>query len=177
MDRRQLEALIAQDLSVRQIAQRLAVTQPTVREWLKRTGLKTERAKRMQLSRGARKAGLPSVTMRCPHHGVTAHVPRNEGGYRCLVCRSTAVLKRRRKIKEIIVCEAGGRCVLCGYDRCLTALHFHHRDASEKSFGIARGGEARSIARARAEAAKCVLLCSNCHAEVESGVASLAKTI
>lgn len=31
----------------------------------------------------------------------------------------------------------------------------------------------RSIERAREEAAKCVLLCANCHAEVEAGVRSL----
>ncbi len=29
------------------------------------------------------------------------------------------------------------------------------------------------VERLRAEAGKCVLLCSNCHAEVEGGVASL----
>ena len=32
---------------------------------------------------------------------------------------------------------------------------------------------ARSLARCRQEAAKCVLLCANCHAEVEAGVAEL----
>jgi hypothetical protein len=31
----------------------------------------------------------------------------------------------------------------------------------------------RSIASFREEIAKCVLLCSNCHAEVEAGVRSL----
>jgi hypothetical protein len=35
-------------------------------------------------------------------------------------------------------------------------------------------GVARSLVRARAEARKCVLLCANCHAEVEAGMASVA---
>jgi hypothetical protein len=53
------------------------------------------------------------------------------------------------------------------------ALHFHHRDPAQKKFGIARRGFTRSIDKMRAEAAKCVPLCSNCHAEVEAGIATL----
>jgi hypothetical protein len=50
----------------------------------------------------------------------------------------------------------------------LAALEFHHVDPSAKEFGLAHRG-ARSIERLRAEARKCVLLCSNCHAEIENG--------
>jgi ribosomal protein L30E len=53
------------------------------------------------------------------------------------------------------------------------ALHFHHIDPATKSFGLARRGITRSLERVRAEAAKCVLLCSNCHAEVEAGLVAL----
>jgi hypothetical protein len=63
--------------------------------------------------------------------------------------------------------------VLCGYSRCPAALQFHHRDPATKSFAVSRQGVTRSLARARAEARKCVLLCANCHAEVESGFAQL----
>lgn len=69
--------------------------------------------------------------------------------------------------------EAGGRCVICGYDRHIGALHFHHLDPDQKSFSIAHGGITRSLARAREEVKKCVLLCANCHAEVEAGYATL----
>ena len=69
--------------------------------------------------------------------------------------------------------EAGGRCVLCGYGRCVGALAFHHVDPSSKSFGLAEGGVGRSLENARAEVSKCVLLCSNCHAEVEAGMVDL----
>ena len=77
------------------------------------------------------------------------------------------------RVKEVLVEEAGGACHLCGYDRNVGALHFHHVDPDAKAFGPAQHGEARSIARSRAEAAKCVLLCANCHAEVEAGIAQL----
>jgi hypothetical protein len=76
-------------------------------------------------------------------------------------------------VKEILVTEAGGRCRICGYDRFVGALQFHHVDPAAKEFGLSLGGVTRSLDRARAEAQKCVLLCSNCHAEVEAGMASL----
>jgi hypothetical protein len=69
--------------------------------------------------------------------------------------------------------EAGGSCVLCGYDRSPAALHFHHLDPALKQFHLSREGVTRSIKAAQAEASKCVLLCANCHAEVEFGVATI----
>jgi hypothetical protein len=47
----------------------------------------------------------------------------------------------------------------------------------EKSFALSRDGVTRSLAAARAEARKCVLLCSNCHAEVEAGAAHLPSSL
>jgi hypothetical protein len=44
-----------------------------------------------------------------------------------------------------------------------------------QSFAISRKGFTWSLARMRAEVAKCVLLCSNCHAEVEAGIATLPE--
>ena len=55
----------------------------------------------------------------------------------------------------------------------MAALQFHHLDATAKEFQISERGVTRSIAAARAEAAKCVLLCANCHAEVEAGAATI----
>jgi cytochrome c553 len=48
-------------------------------------------------------------------------------------------------------------------------LHFHHVDRADKSFemSMARG---KSEAAYRAEARKCVLVCANCHGEIEAGL-------
>jgi hypothetical protein len=86
-------------------------------------------------------------------------------------------VRRRRRVNRILVSEAGGACRLCGYDRCAAALEFHHLDRSSKRFGVAQAGMGRSIERLRAEARKCILLCSNCHAEVESGVSSISGVV
>jgi hypothetical protein len=106
----------------------------------------------------------------CATHGLTGFGPRPDGGWRCLKCRSEAVSRRRQRVKQILVAEAGGACALCGYSRCLRALEFHHVDPSDKQFTVAGRGVTRSLAKAREEARKCVLLCANCHVEVEAGV-------
>ena len=69
--------------------------------------------------------------------------------------------KRRRKRKADLVAAYGGRCVDCGYSTCPEALQFHHRDPLSKDFGL--GHFNGSLACLIAEAAKCDLVCANCH--------------
>lgn len=69
--------------------------------------------------------------------------------------------KRRRKRKLELVAAYGGRCIDCGYSTFPEALQFHHRDPSTKDFGL--GSFSGSLARLIEEAAKCDLLCANCH--------------
>jgi hypothetical protein len=114
-----------------------------------------------------------TVTMACAHHGETEFYLEGRGYYRCKRCRSEAVIRRRRKVKAILVAEAGRRCCVCGYDRCVAALQFHHLDRTQKLLGLSERGIAYALETLRAEAAKCVLICSNCHAEVENGVIQL----
>lgn len=77
--------------------------------------------------------------------------------------------KARRERKQELVELAGGKCVICGYDRCYTALEFHHKnedEKSDKSFGISQNGMLAKWDKLLGEVQKCVLLCSNCHREV-----------
>jgi transposase len=165
-----LAALVEEGLSLQQIAERLGVGATTVRHWLRRYGLATVRARR-----SAAASREPRVVIReCARHGFTAWIRTGTGGrYRCKRCRSEHVSARRRRVKKLLVDEAGGRCILCGYNRYAGALQFHHLDPSTKSFALSVQGVARSLEKARAEAAKCVLICANCHAEVEAGVATI----
>jgi 5-methylcytosine-specific restriction endonuclease McrA len=111
----------------------------------------------------------------CRSHGLTEFVLEGRGYYRCKKCRMERVMDWRRRAKLRLIAEAGGCCQICGYDRYSGALHFHHRDPAAKEFGISRSGFTRSMEKMRAEAAKCVLLCSNCHAEIEAGIARLPE--
>ncbi len=169
IERERLRALVDAGLSIRRMAAELNVSYTTVRYWLGKHGITTPRARRLAETAPARLAGAETTEAECPTHGVTTFIRRGTDGFRCRLCRTSAVQRRRREVKRILVAEAGGACVLCGYDRTLGGLHFHHRDPAEKAFALSRQGVTRSLASARAEAAKCVLLCSNCHAEVEAG--------
>ena len=55
----------------------------------------------------------------------------------------------------------------------MRALHFHHLEPADKRLELNAKGVSLALARLRVEAQKCVLLCSNCHAEVEDGTASI----
>lgn len=70
---------------------------------------------------------------------------------------------RHKRLKQRAVDYKGGKCETCGYDKCLSALEFHHTDPNEKDFGIA--SSTRSWESVKAELIKCKMLCSNCHRE------------
>jgi len=95
----------------------------------------------------------------------------------CLKCSPFMEKRGRRSFKQDAVNYCGGCCVLCGYDKCLSALTFHHVDPSSKSFGISVKGHLVSWERAKKELEKCVLLCKNCHTEIEEKVSKLPDGI
>jgi hypothetical protein len=81
-----------------------------------------------------------------------------------------AVTKRRQKIKQMAVEYKGGKCSICGYGRCITALEFHHLDPNEKDFGVAKNGASRSWEKTKIELDKCIMVCANCHREIHEGL-------
>ena len=175
-----LEVLVEAGKSIAQIAEVVERSKATVRHWLIRYGLKTHASRGMRASdqaKAAKQAGLATVTMHCSRHGETDFWLTGRGYYRCKQCRSAAVARRRRKVKAILVEEAGGACCLCGYGRTMRALHFHHLEPSQKRHEINAKGVAIAIDKLRVEAQKCVLLCSNCHAEVEDGTAFIPAEV
>jgi hypothetical protein len=116
----------------------------------------------------------PVEMRRCDRHGVTEFAQYSRGpgrGYAwcCKRCVGEAVTRRKQRLKRMLVEESGGCCAVCGYDRCIINLHFHHVDPKKKSFPMTMA-IGKSIARFRAEAKKCVLVCANCHGEIEAGL-------
>ena len=78
------------------------------------------------------------------------------------------VCTTRRKNVAILKEEAGGECCMCGYNKCASALEFHHIDPNNKEGGII--GTTTSLAKQREEAKKCILVCANCHREIHDGI-------
>lgn len=144
-----------------------------LRYWLGRYSLETRQSRNRASARAAFREGQRIVELNCRRHGETDHVLEGRGSYRCTRCRAAQVAEHRRRVKRLLIGEAGGSCRLCGYARCEAALEFHHLDPKRKEFHLSVRGITRSISALRVEAAKCVLLCATCHAEVEAGVATV----
>ena len=88
-------------------------------------------------------------------------------GHKKTQCNSCSVngknfLKRKAR-KQQAVEALGGKCQYCGYNRSVAALEFHH--TRDKSFEIGDGLN-RSWKVIQEELEKCILICSNCHAEL-----------
>lgn len=109
----------------------------------------------------------------CTTHGSTKHFPRPDGAYRCGKCASSWVIQNRRRKKEKLVELFGGKCSICGYKKYAGALDFHHTNPKEKSFALSVKGLSYSWDSLVREAQKCVLVCKNCHTEVEAGLIKL----
>jgi hypothetical protein len=77
----------------------------------------------------------------------------------------------RKRRKQEFVDYLGGECKVCGYDRCIEALEFHHVDPDTKSCSITSAlAHPKKHGVIKEEVDKCVLLCGNCHQEYHAGM-------
>jgi hypothetical protein len=88
---------------------------------------------------------------------------------------TSRALDRKYLVKKRCVDYLGGQCVRCGYDRCIKAMTFHHRDPDSKDFSVSQMLD-RAWAVIKSELDKCDLLCFNCHMEEHCGQDQIART-
>ena len=93
-------------------------------------------------------------------------VVRDEQGKERRIGNYIHVKNFRRNKRRKIIEAFGGKCCICGYERCLRSLSFHHVNPSEKLFGLSSQGLGFSFEKIEKEAEKCILVCSNCHGEI-----------
>lgn len=112
----------------------------------------------------------------CKKHGWTqyTYVPSSKK-YKCSKCNSEAVQRRRDKTKELLIEYKGGKCEKCGYNKCVSALEFHHLNPNEKDFGISAKGYTRSWETNKKEVDKCILVCPNCHTQTDTFGTKVSK--
>ena len=79
----------------------------------------------------------------------------------------TSISCIRKAIKKELIKYKGGKCENCGYNKCIDALQFHHKNPLEKSFEISdyKYLKIRPMQEYYNEVDKCKLLCTNCHIE------------
>ncbi len=88
---------------------------------------------------------------------------------------------RREAKKRSLIISLGGACQICGYDKIMRNLAFHH--LSDKEMGLCTRGFQLSWDKILLEVEKCVLVCHNCHGEIHEGyidilvIKELNKTI
>ena len=76
-----------------------------------------------------------------------------------------------KKRKSLILQGFGGKCQICGYNKCDSALEFHHLDPSQKELTLSKS--VYSWDKTKQELKKCICVCANCHREIHEGLINL----
>lgn len=92
----------------------------------------------------------------------------------CKICSRKSKNTRNSALKQWAVDLLGGKCCICGYNKCLWALDFHHTDPTQKDFSISSKKMKSEIEK---ELKKCRLVCRNCHSEVHAGVTQISGAL
>ena len=81
--------------------------------------------------------------------------------------RNAKLRQEYSELKQQLVDYKGGKCSVCGYNKCLRALTFHHcKDKKKFEIGTAMARRTYTIEQLKEEADKCILVCFNCHMEI-----------
>lgn len=89
-----------------------------------------------------------------------------------------SIYKRGLERKATLIAAAGGKCKDCGYCKTNRALSFHHREPAGKKFCLSINEIwSRSWDVVLEEAAKCDLLCMNCHMELENQNSEIVQAV
>jgi hypothetical protein len=92
----------------------------------------------------------------------------------CKICTNIQTVVRQRAMKQKAVEYKGGKCNICGYDKSIAALEFHHIDPTKKDFSISNF-KSYSFSKIKTELDKCILVCANCHREIHSNLTEIPK--
>lgn len=88
---------------------------------------------------------------------------------KCKQCHNSIMKVKRHNHKKLCLDYKKTHCCsICGYNRNIAALEFHHVNPDEKEFQI-KSRCAKQVSKAiKQELDKCIVVCSNCHAEIHS---------
>ncbi len=99
-------------------------------------------------------------------------------GHQINRCNSCVVREHRIKLGQRAIDYKGGKCEECGYNKCNRALSFHHKNPEEKEFAISKAiATNRKWGYIREELDKCILVCSNCHMEIEDAIIEESRLV
>jgi hypothetical protein len=118
-----------------------------------------------------------SVEEKGPRHCIQCDALLRDKGWEryakvCGKCYKAKIREIDKQLRAEMRAAFGGCCCRCGYDRCIAALHFHHKDSSEKRLWnttrVTGGRGSTSVREVRAHPERFELVCANCHFEIHS---------
>lgn len=124
MEYETLKKYVDDNLSTRKIAKELSISQGTVKYWLKKHGLKTQPYPEGYSCKYCGESDEDKMM----RSGNGNHAKRI-----CKKCHNERTKERQRENIRLATEYKGGKCERCGYDKCINALEFHHRNPHEKT--------------------------------------------
>lgn len=107
----------------------------------------------------------------CAQHGI------NWKSRSCASCKAVYVKRKRRELKQSLVEAKGDKCLRCEKQWPIYVYEFHHRNPLDKIKSVSSFVSGLQYELAQYEAAKCDLLCANCHSEVEAAKSEQPKAL
>lgn len=156
MDIEKLQNLISKGLTQREIANQVGCSQGNIKYWLAKFDLKTKACEKREIK--CKLCGETNKDLFYVHKDGRVR-------YRCKNCDNKETIKRFRNYKRQAVEYKGGKCVKCGYNKCLGSMDFHHLDSKQKDLNWERMRK-WSFEKIKKELDKCILVCRNCHGEI-----------
>lgn len=157
-----LQILIGQGKSTYQIASEMKCSQTNIRYWLRKYGLNTKFISESKFCKICNAALEGKQRDYCSKRCKGIEYTTNPNNYKNQQMRAY-------ERKKFLVDQKGGKCERCGYNTNYAALCFHHKDPSDKLFSIdSRKCSNTNMESLIIEAAKCMLLCNNCHMEIHN---------
>jgi hypothetical protein len=167
MEKENLEKLVNNGLSIRQIGKELNTSFTNVRYWLKKYNLST-------IIKESKNNKEDKFCARCGKTKDRSEFYQRRGkdgdSVYCKPCSNEQTIERMQIFKSKSVEYKGGKCEKCGYEKYNGALEFHHIEPDKKDFTISRIKAYSFDDRVKKELDKCILLCSNCHREIHGGI-------
>lgn len=156
MDEFVIREMVQSGLSQRKMADKLGVSQSTIKYWLGKFGINTKKQEEYL----CQYCGEANAKLFALRHGKPCRTI-------CKSCDSKRAVDRARLNKQLALEYKGGCCSVCGYNKNPAALSFHHVDPKEKDLNFPKM-KFWCFDRIKKELDKCVLVCLNCHAEIHN---------
>lgn len=172
MNKEKLEELINKGMSLNKISKDLNKSLTTIRYWVKKYGIevKFKNFKEIEIKDYGKFRFCPRCKNDCPIENFYNRRGKNNSSVYCKKCTSDQSLERMRDLKTEMVNYKGNCCSICGYNKYIGALEFHHLNPQEKDFAPSQLKSYKFDDVVKKELDKCILVCSNCHREIHDKI-------